>query len=438
MTTAPSRSPAEAPPRPAPAAPGRPQAVPDNDRLLIYAPVPLHRAPDGEFLVEAQAVNGLQNWAANFAEVVAMMPVDPDPPPKGWVRVSEAGAALDRVRLVPLPMAYRPDRFLRHLPATRRVIAEEVGKARWLCFGIGGLFGDWGSVACLTADRMGRPFSVAADRVESEVVRRSAGSGSRKARLRARLLHRPMAALEKAVIRRASLGLFNGRETYDAYARFCGGPAEVIHDIHIGAADHIDPARLEAKAAGAGEGPIRLVYAGRADAMKGPFHWVEALERLAAAGVDFHARWLGDGPERPAMLDRVARSGLGERVELPGFVGDHAAVLEEMREAHAFLFCHLTPESPRCLLEALASGCPLLGYRSAYSADLLARGGGVLVPMGDVEALAREVGALAGDRDRLGRLIRAAAADGAPFTDEAVFRHRAVAIRRTLGGGTGA
>lgn len=408
--------------------------APENDTLLINALVPLHRAPDGEFLVEAQAVNGLGNWAANFAEVVAMMPVDPDPPGKGWVPVSQTGGALDRVRIVPLPMAYRPDRFLRHLPATRRIIAQEIAGARWLCFGIGGLFGDWGAVSGLAARRTGRPFAVAADRVESEVIRRGAGSGSFKERLRARLTHRPMAALERAVIGRAAVGLFNGRDTYDAYAPLCGGPAEVIHDIHIGRAEHIDPVRLAAKAAGAGEGPLRLVYTGRADGMKGPFHWTEVLERLAAAGVDFRARWLGDGPDRPAMIERVARAGLGDRVELPGFVGDHAAVLEEMRRAHAFLFCHLTPESPRCLMEALASGCPILGYGSAYSADLIARnGGGVLVPMGDAEALAQEVAGLAGDRDRLGRLIRAAAADGAPFTDEAVFHHRSELIRRHLG-----
>lgn len=168
--------------------------------------------------------------------------------------------------------------------------------------------------------------------------------------------------------------------------------------------------------------------------MKGPFHWLEVIEHLAAEGVDFRARWLGDGPERSAMLERVARMGLEDRVELPGFVGDHAAVLEEMRGAHAFLFCHLTPESPRNLLEALASGCPLLGYGSAYPADLIARhGGGVLVPMGDAAALAGEAAGLAADRGRLVGLIRAAAADGAPFTDEGVFRHRSELVRRHLG-----
>ena len=42
--------------------------------LLIYAPVPLYRAADGGWLVEAQACNGLRLWAENFARVIVMMP----------------------------------------------------------------------------------------------------------------------------------------------------------------------------------------------------------------------------------------------------------------------------------------------------------------------------------------------------------------------------
>lgn len=405
-----------------------------DDTLLIYAPVPLHRDAQGWLMVEAQAVNGLRLWAANFAQVIVMMPLSPDPAPVGWVPVADAGSKLDRVRFEALPMAYRPDQFLRQLPATRRRIAALIAEARWLSFAIGGLFGDWGAVAGFTAREMNRPFAVWTDRVESEVVRRSAHVGSWKERLRARLTHRPMAQLERAVIRRASLGLFHGKETYDAYAPFASGPAEIVHDIHIAPSDHLAPERLVAKADAAAEGPLRIVYAGRADPMKGPLEWIEVLERLAAMGVDFHARWLGDGSERPEMLARVARAGLQSRIELPGFVNDRTEILEEMRRAHVFQFCHLTPESPRCLIEALASGCPIAGYTSAYPADLIAaHGGGVLMPLGDTAALAGELAALSNDRARLSELILKASADGAPFTDEHVFQHRSEVIRRHLG-----
>jgi glycosyltransferase involved in cell wall biosynthesis len=406
-----------------------------DDTLLIYAPVPLYRDAAGELHIEAQAVNGLRLWAANFSEVIVMMPMESAAPPAGWVPVSETGSSLDRVRLEVLPLAYRPDRFFRALPATRRRIEELIGRARYLSFAIGGLFGDWGAVAAFAAHRMGRPFAVWTDRVESEVVRRGASSGHWRARLRARLTHRPMAALERAVIRRAALGLFHGKETYDTYAPHCRGPAEVVHDIHLSRKDHISPEALDAKIAGAAEGPLRIFYAGRAEPMKGPLDWVEVLERLAALGVDFRARWLGDGSEREAMVERIEAAGLGARVEMPGFVSGRDTVIAELQASHVFLFCHLTPESPRCLIEALASGCPIVGYESPYPSDLIAEhGGGLLVPARDTAALAQQLAALSADRRRLGSLMQAAAADGAPFVDEAVFRHRSEVIRRHLGG----
>jgi glycosyltransferase involved in cell wall biosynthesis len=332
---------------------------------------------------------------------------------------------------VPVPVAWRPDRFLAHLPSVRQRIREMIGRADYLSFAIGGLFGDWGAVACLEAHRLGRKFAVWTDRVESEVVRHSVGSGPLKSRLRARLTHRPMAMLERAVIRRATLGLFHGRETYDAYAPFCRMP-EVVHDIHISAEDHISPEALAANIAAAAAGPLRITYVGRAHPMKGTRDWVEVLERLAATGADFRAVWIGDGAERESMLGRIARADLTAQVEMPGYA-DRDTVLEALRASHVFLFCHRTPESPRCLIESLVSGCPIVGYDSAFPRDLIAaHGGGLLVPLGDTGGLAALLARLAVDRGRLGDLIGRAARDGAPFDDESVFRHRSELIRRHL------
>ena len=43
--------------------------------------------------------------------------------------------------------------------------------------------------------------------------------------------------------------------------------------------------------------------------MKGPFDWLEVLERLDAAQVDFRAVWLGDGEHRAAMRDASSAMG---------------------------------------------------------------------------------------------------------------------------------
>jgi colanic acid/amylovoran biosynthesis glycosyltransferase len=405
----------------------------DGKTLLIFAPVPLHRKA-GQFYLEDQARNGLRLWVENFDRLILMLPLTDGPMPASWGPLSLTGPALERVTVEPLPMAYRPDMFFRELPSVRRRIRSLINQADYLSFAIGGLFGDWGSVACLEAYRMGRPYAVWTDRVESEVTRRMIGQGSWRQSLRARLYHRPMAMLERHVIRRARVGFFHGHETYTAYSPFCRNP-QTVHDIHISKTDHIGSGQLEAKASDvAGRArPLRIVYVGRADPMKGPFDWLATLEALQQAGVDFEAKWIGDGSEYAAMKGRIDSSGLRGRVSLPGFASDRKEVLESLRHADIFLFCHKTPESPRCLIEALISGTPIVGYGGAFASDLIKEhGGGVLVERDNVAALSREVIGLSGNPGRLAKLIAKAAADGEPFDDVSVFRHRAELIREHL------
>ena len=408
--------------------------------LLIYAPVPLHLF-EGELYIERQAVNGVRLWARHFEKITVMMPVSPTAPPAGWVPLRQFPEALSRVSIEPLPMAYRPDQFLYSLPQTLSRIRELIKEADYLSFAIGGLFGDWGAVSCLAAHQMQRPFAVWTDRVESEVMRQSQDRPRDRAldqttwrsRLRGRLYHRPMAWLEEAVIQRADLGLFHGAETYKAYHGFCRNP-QLVHDIHIAEEDHIRDTALAAKMTDvASKRPLRLVYTGRAEAMKGPIDWTTVLERLNVLGVDFTATWLGDGESLPQMQARIRRAGLADRVEFPGFVEDRALVLQTLRQADIFMFCHKTPESPRCLIEALTCGTPILGYSGAYARDLIAKhSGGLLVSRGDTEALAYEISKLDGDRGRLAQYIANARADGRPFSDAQVFAHRSALIKYHL------
>ncbi|MBO9475016.1 glycosyltransferase [Shimia sp. R10_1] len=400
-------------------------------RLLIYAPVPLYEA-DGQLFLEDQARVGLRLWADNFATVAAMMPVIKGRPPEGWR--AYVPDSIERVTLHPLPAAYTPMRFARHFLATRRQIAARIEAADILSFAIGGLWGDWGAVACLTAHRAKRPFAVWTDRVESDVTRLTAAQGPLKTRLRKRLTAGPMWALEKAVIRRADLGLFHGRETFDTYAPFSRNP-HVVHDILLDRSFQIDDASFHAKQQAMQKGPLQIVYAGRADAMKGPLEWLSVLQQLRDAGVAFSARWLGDGPMLEEMRRAVTRAGLQDVVALPGFTADREVVMTALREAHLFLFCHKTPESPRCLIEALMSGTPIVGYDGAYPRELVAaHGGGRFVARGEVQALTETVRALAHEPQALLALQDGARRDGQSFDQDSVFRYRSDILKQALSG----
>ena len=375
---------------------------------------------------------GLRRWAENFDHISVMMPVRDETTPEGWSKPDEGNRLPENMSLDLLPTAYRPDHFLRRYSETRRRIEALIDRNDYLSFSIGGLFGDWGAVGGFAAKAKKRPFAVWADRVESEVTRRNRTEGAFKRRLQAHLYHKPMLLLERAVIQRAELGLFHGRETYEAYAPYSGNP-HIVHDILLEKSDHIPSDMLAQKIQDCAYGPLKIVFAGRADPMKGPLDWVAVLEKLDAMGVDFTATWLGNGERFGDMQTRVAQAGLSDRVSLPGFVTDRQYVLDVLRDAHIHMFCHKTPESPRNLIEALISGTPIVGYDSAYPRDLiLENNGGELTPLNDVGALAQQVAVLANDRGRLARLIENSYRDGAYFSSEAVFKHRSDLIKEHL------
>lgn len=117
-------------------------------------------------------------------------------------------------------------------------------------------------------------------------------------------------------------------------------------------------------------------------------------------------------------------------VSFPGFVTQQEK-LETVKDSDMFLFCHKTREAPRALGEALACGCPLVGYGSAYPRDLVARsGGGEFVEMGNWRELADVVQHLDKDRDRLRELINSASMWGRSYNWHAQLRRRALLIKK--------
>ena len=175
---------------------------------------------------------------------------------------------------------------------------------------------------------------------------------------------------------------------------------------------------------------VSIFYAGRFVSDKAPLHWIGVLKTLHRAGIQFHAVWAGDGPVRGEFELQVKEFGLQALIDTPGFVEDRSQVASYYRSADIFLFTHVTPESPRCLLEALRLGVPIVGYDSAFARDLVSvHGGGVLVPCGDQVALAEAVRALINCPAQLNQLKSRALQDGARFTSKAVFEERSRLIK---------
>jgi glycosyltransferase involved in cell wall biosynthesis len=167
--------------------------------------------------------------------------------------------------------------------------------------------------------------------------------------------------------------------------------------------------------------------------MKAPLDWVKAIARARDLGVKLHATWMGDGPLRQEMEAMIAEMGLNSVIELTGFVSDRTKLYKKIGESHIMLFTHVTPESPRCLIESLVRGTPIIGYHSEYADDLVNNlGGGRFVPLEDWEQLGNLIAQLSNDRKRLSKLIQEAGKNGARFNDQAVFLERSELIKKHL------
>jgi colanic acid/amylovoran biosynthesis glycosyltransferase len=395
--------------------------------LMLVLPLPVYEL-DGNFHLDRQACNGLRLWLKNFRKVSLLCPVVRDRPPIDDTLPVTVIEDEHRLEILPLPVAYTPAAFLRALPTTKRVLRATMLRSTHLQFAIGGIWGDWGSVAALVAYKLRLPFAVWTDRVESEVIRSSASSkfGIRKAYTKAyALLTRHY---ERSVIRRSSLGLFHGMDCYEAYALYSSSP-HLVHDVHLGPDKRISSTEIDAKCLRGQDEVVQIAYAGRAHREKGIYDWIDALAVLDRAGGRFQAAWYGDGPEFSQALQYAEQKRFKNSVMFQPRI-DHLELIRRLRVADIFLFCHKTPESPRCLIEALISGTPIVGYSTAYSENLIAvHSGGVLTPQHDIQRLGQALTSVALDRSRLRELAVRAAGDGRPFTDEAVFRHRSDLIK---------
>ncbi|WP_460774559.1 glycosyltransferase [Microbacterium sp. GXF7504] len=117
----------------------------------------------------------------------------------------------------------------------------------------------------------------------------------------------------------------------------------------------------------------------------------------------------GDGPERDALAALASR--MDVPLELRGHVDDPE---EGWRAADVLLLASESEGQPLVVLEALAHGVPVVSYDMPYGPrDTLADGGGMLVPSGDVDALAAALARVLGDRrlrsDLSGAALSAAA-----------------------------
>ena len=151
----------------------------------------------------------------------------------------------------------------------------------------------------------------------------------------------------------------------------------------------------------------RMLFVGRLAGIKGVPVLLAALADLAARRPAARLALVGDGPERAAIEAEAARLGVAERVEFLGYLGQ-AEVAAELARSDLFVLPSFAEGVPVVLMEAMASGLPVVATRVAGVGELVEDGvAGRLVAPGDIASLTAAIEALLADPERRAAMGRA-------------------------------
>jgi glycosyltransferase involved in cell wall biosynthesis len=196
------------------------------------------------------------------------------------------------------------------------------------------------------------------------------------------------------------------RAAYDELARLAppGRVALIYHGLDL---SRFPPAGPAASARDGSDplDPVRLVSVGRAVAKKGYGDLLEALA-LLPRDLAWRLDHIGGGPERRRLMRRADRLGLSGRIEWRGPQAQDA-VLAALREADLFVLASRIAKGgdrdglPNVLMEAQSQGLACVATEVSGIPELVQSGEtGLLVPPGEIEALAGALAALIADPAR--------------------------------------
>jgi len=166
--------------------------------------------------------------------------------------------------------------------------------------------------------------------------------------------------------------------------------------------------------------PYTIVAMGRLVEQKGFDLLLDAFGQLAAEHRDWSLIIMGDGPLRDQLVSRANALKIESRVHFAGTVADPFPIL---RRASLFVLSSRFDGFPNALCEAMACGVAAISFDCPSGpADIIRHGvDGILVPPGDVGALAAAIDHLIKDPHERARLASRAPEVSTRFSVEKVL-----------------
>lgn len=191
------------------------------------------------------------------------------------------------------------------------------------------------------------------------------------------------------------------KDTYQKISALGDGKFEVVPNW-IDAEPYVSLSRGRA---GSGDA-VRFLFLGWIERNKGIFELIEAFGDLSAKRPDAKLIVCGRGGAFEEVRRKVVELGLSGKVELRGWVTGEEK-LSLLKSCDAFVLPSFLEGMPNALLEAMASGLPVIASRVGGIPETLDNGRfGLLVDPGDVGGVTRAMLMLAESSELRGRLGR--------------------------------
>jgi glycosyltransferase involved in cell wall biosynthesis len=217
--------------------------------------------------------------------------------------------------------------------------------------------------------------------------------------------------LERLLARVTDCLIGVSQATVDDLLRLGVAPESKFTVIRLGL--DLDPlARRDAEARarvrvqlGLDPGHTLLVFVGRLVPIKRLDLMIDAVADARESAHHLRLAVVGDGEIRPALEQRAAELGLSDAVHFLGYRRDLGPIFAA---ADIAVLSSDNEGTPVSLIEASAAGLPSVATDVGGVRDVVSSGTGILVPRGDVPALAKALVGMYGDRPRWGEMGRIA------------------------------
>jgi glycosyltransferase involved in cell wall biosynthesis len=175
---------------------------------------------------------------------------------------------------------------------------------------------------------------------------------------------------------------------------------------------------------------VRLTFLGELGRRKGTPQLMEALGRLADRH-DWTATLAGNGDVEETRAS-ARRLGIADAVDIPGWL-DAEATAQVLRRSDIIVLPTFIENLPMIILEAFACGVPVITTPVAAITEVLDHErNGLLVPVGDINALVDAIRRLIDDEDLRHRLGKAARTDHGQSYDIRDYATRLVKLWRDV------